>query len=87
VLLLSLTWPLAVSAELDDWCTAAEQLGEVQLSPACAWRVTLMVEVGTASLPCWERISEELPAEQWLAERAACEAQAQLAVCGHVPCY
>jgi hypothetical protein len=87
VLLLSLTWPQTTSASLDDWCTSAEQLGEVPPTPACSARVALMVEVTSVALPCWQGVPEDLPLEDWLAARELCEMGAHLSVCGQVPCY
>jgi hypothetical protein len=70
-----------VGMTLQGWASQSMQPG-----PACAEYLARVAEVGAAA-PCWEQISEELPVEQWLAARRWCEDQAQLAVCGSVPCY
>jgi hypothetical protein len=63
------------------------RVGDVQPGAACAAYLARVAEVAGAAAPCWEQISEELPAEQWLAARRWCEDQAHLAVCARVPCY
>jgi hypothetical protein len=83
-------WALALSpgaAPIDDWCSAAEQTGELAPSPGCLEHVLLEVEVAGAAAPCWEQIPEDLPTDEWYAQRDACEAAAHLAVCGRARCY
>jgi hypothetical protein len=81
-------FPVLVSAEgIDDWCTVAEQVGEELPSPRCHTYLSLQAEVAGAAAPCWELISEDLPAEVWLSERDRCEATAHWQVCGRSRCY
>jgi hypothetical protein len=77
----------AARAGIEDYCTAAEQVGEATPSEACSTYLSLVAEVAVAAAPCWEQIAQDLPADDWRAAREQCEAQAHLAVCGRVPCY
>ncbi len=79
--------PSSAFAAIKDWCSPAEQVGDVLPGATCSSHLALMAEVASAAVPCWEQISEDLLADEWLAARAQCEAQAHFAVCGQAACF
>lgn len=87
LLVMLLTPTAAASAAIENWCTEAEQVGEVLPSQACAQYLDLQGQIGSIAAPCWELIPGDLPVENWLAERDRCESEAHLAVCGMPRCY
>jgi hypothetical protein len=85
---IALVLPASVARSgIEEHCSAEEEVGEMLPSTACAAYLSIVGEVAAAAAPCWEQISEDLPFDEWSAAREQCEAQAHLAVCGHVPCY
>ncbi len=79
--------PSAGSAGVEEWCTEPEQVGDVAPGAECHAYLMLVAGVLGVAAPCWDAVPQDLPIDQWQAQRAWCEEQAHLTVCGHVPCY